>query len=64
MSIPPGRHVIRFFFRPLSYYLGRQVQWMANIVFLLLIAGTVIVAVQEYKRVPRPASGDALLQAA
>jgi hypothetical protein len=51
MSIPPGRHVIRFFFRPLSYYLGRQVQWMANIVFLLLIAGTIIVAVQEYKRV-------------
>lgn len=63
MSIPPGRHVIRFFFRPLSYYLGRQVQWMANIVFLLLIAGAVIVAVQEYRRLPRPAS-DALLQAA
>ncbi|HUB60656.1 MAG TPA: hypothetical protein VL978_08140 [Puia sp.] len=64
MSIPPGRHVIRFFFRPLSYYLGRQVQWMANIVFLLLIAGAVIVAVQEYQRIPRPASDDALLQAA
>jgi hypothetical protein len=47
LSIPPGRHVIRFFFRPLSYYLGRQVQWMANIVFLLLIAGTVIVAVRS-----------------
>jgi hypothetical protein len=47
LSIPRGRHVIRFFFRPLSYYLGRQVQWMANIVFLLLIAGTVIVAVRS-----------------
>jgi hypothetical protein len=64
LSIPSGRHVIRFFFRPLSYYLGRQVQWMANIVFLLMIAGAIIVAVQEYRRVPRPASDDALLQPA
>ena len=64
LSIPSGRHVIRFFFRPLSYYLGRQVQWMANIVFLLLIAGAIIVAVQEYRRMPRPASDDSLLQAA
>jgi hypothetical protein len=64
LSVPPGRHVIRFFFRPLSYYLGRQVQWMANIVFLLLIAGAIIVAVQEYRRIPRPASDDALLQPA
>jgi hypothetical protein len=64
LSVPPGRHVIRFFFRPLSYYLGRQVQWMANIVFLLLIAGTVIVALQEYRRLQRPASNDAVLQAA
>ncbi|HLX65478.1 MAG TPA: hypothetical protein VKR41_00740, partial [Puia sp.] len=47
LSIPPGRHVIRFFFRPVSYYIGRQVQWMANIVFLLLIAGTVIIAVRS-----------------
>jgi hypothetical protein len=64
LSIPPGRHVIRFFFRPLSYYLGRQIQWMANIVFVLLIAGAVIIALQEYRRLPRPASDDALLQAA
>lgn len=64
MSIPPGRHVIRFFFRPMSYSLGRQVQWMANIVFVLLIAGTVIVSAQELRRLARPASNDALLQAA
>jgi hypothetical protein len=64
LSIPPGRHVIRFFFRPLSYYLGRQIQWMANIVFVLLIAGAIIVALQEYRRLPRPASDDALLQVA
>ena len=53
LSIPPGRHVVRFFFRPLSYYLGRQMQWMANIVFVLLIAGAIIVAAQEYRRVHR-----------
>jgi hypothetical protein len=64
LTIPPGRHVIRFFFRPLSFYLGRQVQWMANILFLLLIAGAVISAIQEFLRMRRPASGDALLQAA
>ncbi len=64
LTIPPGRHVIRFFFRPLSYYVGRQVQWMANILFLLLIAGAVISAVQEFRHLRRPASDDALLQAA
>jgi hypothetical protein len=64
LTIPPGRHVIRFFFRPVSYYLGRQVQWMANILFLLLIAGSCIVAVQDYRRLSRPASSDAQLRAA
>jgi hypothetical protein len=64
LTIPPGRHVIRFFFRPMSYYLGRQVQWMANILFLLLIAGSSIVAVQEYRRLSRLAGSDAQLQAA
>jgi uncharacterized membrane protein YfhO len=64
LTIPPGRHVIRFFFRPLSYYLGRQIQWMANILFLLLVAGAVVVALQEYRRLSRPAGGDALLQPA
>jgi hypothetical protein len=62
LSIPPGRHVIRFFFRPLSYYLGRQMQWMANIIFLLLVAGAIIVTVQEYRRLPGRVRGDALLQ--
>lgn len=48
LPIPPGRHVIRFFFRPLSYYLGRQIQWMASIIFLLMVAGAVIVTLREY----------------
>jgi hypothetical protein len=48
LSVPAGRHVIRFFFRPLSYYLGRQIQWMASIIFLLMIAGAIIVALHEY----------------
>jgi hypothetical protein len=48
LSVPAGRHVIRFFFRPLSYYLGRQIQWMASIIFLLMITGAIIVALREY----------------
>ena len=47
LSIPAGRHIIRFLFRPLSYYLGRQIQWMASIIFLLMAAGTLIVALRE-----------------
>lgn len=64
MSVPPGRHVIRFFFHPLSFYLGRQIQWMANIVFLLLIAGAVIVAAQEFRRISGAVTEDRLLQPA
>src|SRR5262249_35427381 len=48
LSVPPGRHIIRFFFRPLSYYLGRQIQWMASIIFLLMLAGCVIVALRDF----------------
>ncbi len=47
LSINSGRHIIRFLFRPLSYYLGRQIQWMASIIFLLMAAGTLIVALGE-----------------
>lgn len=47
LSLSAGRHVIRFFFRPLSFYLGRQIQWMASIVFLLMMAGMVIAGWQE-----------------
>ncbi len=64
LSIPPGRHTIRFFFRPLSYYLGRQVQWMASIVFLLMMAGAIIVAVQHPNQKPGSAEDSSLLQAA
>ena len=48
MSIPKGRHIIRFIFRPLSYYLGRQIQWMASIIFLLMAVGMVIVFLREH----------------
>jgi hypothetical protein len=47
LSVNSGRHIIRFLFRPFSYYLGRQIQWMASIIFLLMAAGTVIVALRE-----------------
>ena len=64
LSIPPGRHIIRFFFRPLSYYLGRQIQWMASIIFLLMMAGAIIVAVQEFRHESGSLHGGAFLQAA
>ncbi|HTI11638.1 MAG TPA: YfhO family protein [Puia sp.] len=47
LSLPPGRHVIRFVFRPTSFYLGRQVQMMATIILLLLLAGALIVNSEE-----------------
>jgi len=47
LSIPPGRHVLRFVFHPLSYYLGRQMQWMATILLLLLLAGAALVTLYE-----------------
>jgi len=53
LSVPPGRHIIRFLFRPLSYFLGRQVQWMASIIFLLILTGAVIVAWQDRRAVIR-----------
>jgi len=52
LSIPPGRHIIRFFFRPTSYYVGRQLQWMASIIFLMMMTGTLIVAVQKIRAMP------------
>lgn len=47
LSLPPGRHVIRMVFHPLSYYLGRQMQWMATILLLLLFAGAILVTLYE-----------------
>jgi hypothetical protein len=48
LSIPQGHHIIRFFFRPLSFYLGRQIQWMASIIFLLMLVGMAIVFWREH----------------
>lgn len=47
LSLPPGRHVIRFVFRPTSFYLGRQMQMMATIILFLLIVGAIIVSSEE-----------------
>jgi hypothetical protein len=47
LSLPAGRHIIRFFFRPVAYYLGRQFQWMASIVFLMMVAGATIIAIRD-----------------
>jgi len=64
LSIPAGRHIIRFFFRPLSYYMGRQLQWMASIIFMMMFAGAVIVAVQMVKKMPVPQYPKPVLQPA
>jgi Bacterial membrane protein YfhO len=48
LSLPAGRHIVRFFFRPLAYYLGRQMQWMASIIFLMMVAGAIITALRDY----------------
>ncbi len=64
LSIPPGRHIIRFFFRPTSYYVGRQLQWMASIIFLMMLAGAVIVAIQLIKAMPWSGYSEPLLQPA
>jgi hypothetical protein len=47
LSVPAGHHMIRFVFHPQSYYIGRQLQWMANIILILLIVAAVIVSFQE-----------------
>jgi len=47
LSIPPGRHIIRMVFHPLSYYIGCQVQWMATILMLLISTGAVLVILYE-----------------
>ncbi len=47
LSLPPGRHVIRFVFRPTSFYLGRQVQMMATIILILMLVGALIVSSEE-----------------
>ena len=44
VSVPAGRHIIRFVFRPKAYYLGRQIQWMASIVLILLLIGAGMVS--------------------
>jgi Bacterial membrane protein YfhO len=49
MSVPAGRHIIRFVFHPQAYYIGRQVQWMANMILLLLLLAAAIVTVQEWR---------------
>ncbi|HZE86023.1 MAG TPA: hypothetical protein VE035_17005, partial [Puia sp.] len=47
LSIPAGRHNIRFLFHPQAYYLGRQLEWMANIILLLLIVAAFITTLQD-----------------
>jgi hypothetical protein len=47
LLVPAGRHTIRFTFHPQAYYLGRQLQWMSNIILFLLLVAAVIITLQE-----------------
>jgi hypothetical protein len=47
LSLPEGRHTIRFVFRPTSFFLGRQVQMMATIILTLMLVGAIIVSSDE-----------------
>jgi hypothetical protein len=47
MTVPAGHHIIRFAFHPQAFYIGRQMQWMANIVLLLMILAALLVTMQE-----------------
>ena len=47
LSVPAGHHNIRFTFHPQAYYLGRQLQWMANIILFLLLVAAVITSLQD-----------------
>ena len=40
MAIPPGRHTIRFAFRPTSFYIGEKIASFSTWLMLALIAGT------------------------
>jgi hypothetical protein len=40
LSVPPGRHLIRFVFRPASFYLGEKIASFSTWLMLLLFLGT------------------------
>jgi pimeloyl-ACP methyl ester carboxylesterase len=43
ISVPAGRHIIRFIFHPRSYYLGQIVQRVAGILTLLLLISMIYI---------------------
>lgn len=49
LTVPAGRHSIRFVFRPQSYYMGRQMQWMASLLLILLVVAAIFVYAQDRK---------------
>jgi len=45
MVVPAGNHEVKFVFRPSSYYIGTTVSFASSLIFLLMIAGYIILAV-------------------
>ena len=42
MIIPSGQHEIRFSFQPSSYITGTRISWISSLIFLLMIAGYIL----------------------
>ena len=47
MIVPGGDHVIRFYFRPDSYYTGNMISLISSIILFLAIAGYVVVRIRK-----------------
>ncbi len=52
LSVPAGKHQIRFVFHPAAYFTGQLVQNLAGIILVLLLAGAGFVEWRKRKRSP------------
>ena len=49
MDIPAGKHEIVFEFRPASFYTGETISLIGSIIFVLLLAGAIVLNVRQNK---------------
>lgn len=50
LSLPPGKHTIRFVFEPESYYTGVRIMYSSSILLVLLVLGGLFMAWREQNR--------------
>ena len=46
MIIPAGEHEIKFRFEPSSYIIGNRISMMSSLLFILMIAGYIVVQIK------------------